>query len=153
MAAEAQYTVPLLINGEERTTTTTFSVVSPASHKAIWTSSSASLSDATDAVAAAQSAFPSWSKTKPAYRRTILLKAADIMQERAQECRDYIMQETGAGALFVKEVDIPGAVEMLRDVAGRISGVCGAVPVCAAEGTSALVFKEPYGVVLGIAPW
>lgn len=42
---------------------------------------------------------------------------------------------------------------MLRDVAGRTTGVMGAIPETSVEGTGAFVFKEPYGVVLGIAPW
>lgn len=45
-------------------------------------------------------------------------------------------------------------LEILRDVSGRIfSALSGEIPICQAEGTSALIVKEPYGVVLGIAPW
>jgi acyl-CoA reductase-like NAD-dependent aldehyde dehydrogenase len=43
--------------------------------------------------------------------------------------------------------------DMLRDVAGRLSGIMGHIPNCEEEGTQALILKEPYGVVLGIAPW
>ncbi|OCL07377.1 aldehyde dehydrogenase [Glonium stellatum] len=149
----ASYTVPLLINGKEVTTSTTFPVVSPSSHETIWHSSSASVDDANAAVAAASAAFPAWSKTKPSVRRNILLKAAEILESRADECAGYMMQETGAEAMFAGGFNIPLTVEMLRDVAGRISGIMGSIPVCASEGTSALVLKEPFGVVLGIAPW
>ncbi|ORX97392.1 Aldehyde/histidinol dehydrogenase [Clohesyomyces aquaticus] len=149
----AAYTVPLLINGKEVTTKTTFEVTSPASHKPIWNASSASLDDVSAAVSAAQAAFPPWSKTKPAFRRGILLKAADILQSRAEECGGYMMQETGAEPPFSAGFNVPLTAEMLRDVAGRISGIMGCIPVCAEEGTSALVVKEPWGVVLGIAPW
>lgn len=86
MSAESPYTVPLLINGKDVVTETTFPVVSPATHKQIWLSSSASLSDVDAAISAAQAAFPSWTKTKPQVRRNILLKAADILEKRAEEC-------------------------------------------------------------------
>lgn len=49
---------------------------------------------------------------------------------------------------------MPLSVELLRDVVGRISSVLdGAVPVTAQEDRSAMVLKEPYGVIMGIIPW
>lgn len=153
MSAESPYTVPLLINGKDVVTETTFPVVSPATHKQIWLSSSASLSDVDAAISAAQAAFPSWTKTKPQVRRNILLKAADILEKRAEECGGYMMQETGAERGFAVGFNVPTAVELIRDVAGRLSGIMGSIPVCQQEGTSALVVKEAFGVVLGIAPW
>ncbi|EON67329.1 hypothetical protein W97_06582 [Coniosporium apollinis CBS 100218] len=147
------YTVPLLINGKEVTTDTTFAVTSPASDKPLWQSASSSKFDALSAVSAAAAAFSAWSKTKPAFRRDIFLRAADILDKRAAECAEYMDQETGSVDAFSKGFNIPVAAEMVRDIAGRISGVMGAIPTCAVEGTSALVLKEPYGVVLGIAPW
>ncbi|KAF2737657.1 aldehyde dehydrogenase [Polyplosphaeria fusca] len=153
MATDSSYTVPLLINGKEVTTNTTFDVTSPSSHNPIWKASTASVEDAKAAVDAAQATFRSWSKTKPAARRTIFLKAADIFQSRSDEYGRYMMQETGADAGFSGGFNVPLAAEMMRDVAGRVSTVMGSIPTCADEGTSALVVKEPWGVVLGIAPW
>jgi len=40
----------------------------------------------------------------------------------------------------------------LRVVAGKISGIVGTVPALQDPSRSAMVMKEPYGVVLGIAP-
>ncbi|CAI6334855.1 unnamed protein product [Periconia digitata] len=147
------YTVPLLINGEEITTSTTFPVTSPASHKQIWASSSASTDDVQSAVAAAKAALPAWSKTKPAARREILIKAGEIVKKRTEELAGYMEQETGAQPGFSSGFNVPLAAEMFLDVAGRIVTITGTIPHCSAEGTSALVVKEPYGVILGIAPW
>jgi acyl-CoA reductase-like NAD-dependent aldehyde dehydrogenase len=147
------YTVPLLINGKEVTTSSTFAVVSPASHKEIWQCSSASVDDVSAAIDAATAAFPAWSKTKPTARRNILLKAADIIDSRKEELGGYMMQETGAEPPFSSGFNVPLAAEMLRDVAGRIGTIMGQIPTCQEEGTAALVVKEPYGVVLGISPW
>lgn len=153
MANETSYAVPLLINGKEVVTSATFPVISPSAHEQIWTSSSASLDDVQCAVSAAQAAFKPWAKTKPSARRDIFLKAADIFASRGEEFGRYMQQETGAAEAFSTGFNVPLTAEMMRDVAGRISTVVGCIPTCAAEGTSALVVKEPFGVVLGIAPW
>lgn len=153
MATDASYTVPLLINGKEVTTKTTFSITSPLSHKQIWQSSSASLEDAKNATTAAQAAFPAWAKMKPAAKRDIFMKAADIIESRASELADYMKVETGAADAFSSGFNVPKCADMLRDVAGRLSSVMGHIPTCEAEGTAALIVKEPLGVVLAIAPW
>lgn len=150
---DPSYTVPLLINGKEVTTNTTFPVTSPSSHKELWQSSSASLEHVQSAVSAAQSALPAWSRFSPSAKRTIFMKAADIIDARATELADYMKHETGAAAAFSSGFNVPKAADMLRDVAGRLSSIQGHIPSCEDAGTSALVLKEPYGVVLGIAPW
>ncbi|RMZ68551.1 salicylaldehyde dehydrogenase [Pyrenophora seminiperda CCB06] len=150
---DTSYTVPLLINGEEVITKTTFSVTSPATSKQVWNSSSASLDDVNSAVSAAKAAFPSWSRMKPSAKRTIFLQAANIVEARAEELANYMEIETGSADAFSKGFNVPKMADMLRDVAGRLSGIMGHIPSCAEEGTSALIVKEPYGVVLGIAPW
>ncbi|KAI8932483.1 hypothetical protein NX059_010667 [Plenodomus lindquistii] len=153
VAPDPSYTVPLLINGQEITTKTTFTITSPVTNKPLWNSSCASLSEVHTAISAAQSAFPAWSKLKIAARRSIFLKAADILEARSAELSSYMELETGAVPGFSSGFNIPKTAEMLRDVAGRLSTIQGAIPTCEDEGTSALLVKEPYGVVLGIAPW
>ncbi|KAJ7114643.1 Aldehyde/histidinol dehydrogenase [Mycena crocata] len=61
-------------------------------------------------------------------------------------------EETGATLPFA-DLNVASAAEMIRDVAGRCSAVMGSIPICQDEDTSALVLKEPYGVVLAFAPW
>ncbi|KAJ5455552.1 uncharacterized protein N7458_003816 [Penicillium daleae] len=146
-------TVPLLINGQEEYTNTTFPVTSPYTNTPCWTASSATPSDALRAVAAADAAFPAWSQTKPTARRDILLKAADLLEERLEENALYMRTEMGADKGASAGFVVPLAIRMLRDVAGRITSICGSVPVLEGEGQSAIVFKEAMGVVLGIVPW
>ncbi|KJR82139.1 vanillin dehydrogenase [Sporothrix schenckii 1099-18] len=147
-------TVPLLINGKEIVTPTVFPVVSPdVGTGSIWQASSASREDAVAAVNAARDAFPAWSLTKPAVRRTILLRAADLLEAHAAEYQACMVQETGSGVGFA-EFNLMTSREIIRDCAGRISGaLSGTAPICDDADTQALVVKEPYGVVLGIAPW
>ena len=61
--------------------------------------------------------------------------------------------ETGATETQSKYVNLLSSIEQLRDVAGRIVTVTGNILVPAEEGKSALMYKEPYGVILGIVPW
>ena len=88
--------LPLWIDGKEVSTSVTYDVFSPSTGDKLWTSYGASAKEATEAVESAQRAFKTWRKTKPAERRKILLKAADIIEARASELVDYMKQETGA---------------------------------------------------------
>ncbi|KAJ7722671.1 Aldehyde/histidinol dehydrogenase [Mycena maculata] len=146
------YTVPLLINGEEKTSASTFPVDSPVSHSTLWSCSLASSADADAALSAANAAFPIWSRTKPAARRTILLKAADLLDQHADELKAHMHQETGAPEAFAT-FNTMTAAEAIRDAAGRCSSIMGSIPISQDEGRMALVLKEPFGVVLAIAPW
>ncbi|QDS70320.1 hypothetical protein FKW77_008486 [Venturia effusa] len=151
--ATANFTVPLLINGKEVRTSTTFPVVSPSTSETVWSSSSASKDEALQAVSAAEAALPAWSKSKPNFRRDIILRAGVLFEKRTSECQEYMMKETGAAESF-SQFNTDTTAEMFRDIAGKIGlALQGEIPVCQQEGTSALVLKEPYGVVLGIAPW
>jgi acyl-CoA reductase-like NAD-dependent aldehyde dehydrogenase len=145
--------LPLTIGGKEIRTSTQFSVVSPDTSEVIWECSSASREDAVAAVEAAARAFPAWSNMRIEDRRRIFLKAADILEARAEECQMYMAKETGALAQF-SGFNITASADLLREIAGGIStALMGSIPVCQEKGTNALVVKEPYGVCLGIAPW
>lgn len=148
-----QVVVPLIINGKEETGTSTFDVVSPYTNKTCWTASSATPKDAIRAVEAAEAAFPAWSQTKPTARRDILLKAADILESRLEENAEFMRTEMGADVGASQFFVVPMSIRMLRDIAGRITSICGSVPVVEEEGQSAIVYKEAMGVILGIVPW
>ncbi|KAF4555974.1 Aldehyde dehydrogenase-like protein 17 [Elsinoe fawcettii] len=147
------YTIPLWIDGKEVTTSVVFDVQSPGTSKQIWKCYGASKKEADQAVEAAQRAFKTWRKTKPQKIRDILLKAAEIMEKRKDELASYQIQETGAPDALTNGFFLPVTIEMLKDVAGRAPTVMGFIPETTIEGTGAFVFKEPYGVNVGIAPW
>lgn len=146
-------TVPLFLSGAEVTTGTTFDVVSPASGKLLHNASSASVEDAVKAVESCADAFPAWAATTMRHRRDIFLKAADVLQARGDELAAYMKEETGAPHGFSAGMNVPLSADILRDIAGRISSIEGSMPMTSDAGTSAMVFREPYGVILGIAPW
>jgi hypothetical protein len=146
-------TVPLWINGKEETPGPTFDVISPQNNKLCWKAASASTEDAIRAVEAAQAAFPSWSKTKPAARQKILFKAADLLEARTAQSGLYMRTEMGTDVGASDYFVLPLSISMLRDIASHIPTITGSVPTLQDNGMSAMVWKEPYGVTLGITPW
>jgi acyl-CoA reductase-like NAD-dependent aldehyde dehydrogenase len=146
-------TIPLWIDGKEETTSSSFDVINPASNEPCWSAASATADDALRAVESASKAFVSWSKSKPAQRMSVLLKTAEILESNSAEYASYMATEMGAEVSVAQFFVLPLAVGMLRDIAGRIVSICGSVPQCQQDGQSGMVFKEPYGVTLGIVPW
>ncbi|THC92826.1 hypothetical protein EYZ11_007698 [Aspergillus tanneri] len=151
--SSAPSVIPLIINGKEEITDSTFDVISPYTNQRCWATASASPQDAIRAVEAAEAAFPAWSQTKPTVRRDILLKAADILESRLEQNAGYMRTEMGADVGASQFFIAPLGIRMLRDIAGRITSICGSVPVVEEEGQSAIVYKEPMGVILGLVPW
>ena len=149
---ESDLVIPLWVNGQEEYLTSTFDVINPSTGTVQWKSASASKEDTERAVAAAQAALPSWRKTKVGFRRDIFLRAADILESKAEEYGKYMQLETGSDAGFSTYFNVPMGVNMLRDLAGRVVTITGTLPECQEDGRSAMVLKEPYGVVLGNAP-
>ena len=146
------WTIPLWRNGEQIPTTKTFDVVSPLSDKLLYKSSAASADDALAAVAAAEKAFMTWGKTKPGYRRDLFLRAAEELARRKDDFWHFCSTETGLTEPYF-EFDFNDALESLKSCAGLIPSVQGSVPAILDEERSAMVVKEPYGVVVSIAPW
>jgi acyl-CoA reductase-like NAD-dependent aldehyde dehydrogenase len=56
--------------------------------------------DARLAVEAAAAAFPAWAQAPPAQRQQIFLKAADILERRAEEVASWLIRETGSAFGF-----------------------------------------------------
>lgn len=152
MASNPSAVTPLIINNESVVTDIKFPVNAPATGELSSHCVGASVDDATRAVEAAQAAFPAWSKTKPHERRDLLMKAADIMASRKEEFIAYQREETGAGRPFSEHTFNLG-VDFIKDFAARISTIEGVVPNVTRDGEGAIVYKEPYGVILSIAPW
>jgi acyl-CoA reductase-like NAD-dependent aldehyde dehydrogenase len=146
------HTVPFLINGSDHTNDKVIDVVSPSSGEVVHQYYSADVKEANAAVDAAAGAFKSWRKTRPSDRRDLLFKAAEIMERRRDELRSYAMSETGSDATWAN-FDITTAISHIKEVAGRVGTLEGAIPITSDPNTTALVLREPYGVVLAIAPW
>ncbi|SPO02108.1 related to aldehyde dehydrogenase [Cephalotrichum gorgonifer] len=149
---ETLYNVPFFLNGKECGTGSTFEIKSPATGKVLHTCSNASSEDVTKAIESAATALKTWRKMTPGRRRDIFLKAGEIMERRRDELAQTMAEETGASLMWAG-FNINVAIDFFKDVAGRVSAIEGSLPATADEGVGAMILKEPYGVVLAIAPW
>jgi len=108
--------------------------------------------DAARAVEAAAAAFPEWSRSLPAQRQAIFLKAADILESRRDEIVGLLARETGASYGFgmFQMSFVPG---LLRQAAAAAYSPLGQIIPSDHPGTLAMGIRRPVGVVGAIAPW
>ncbi|KAI1811837.1 aldehyde dehydrogenase [Poronia punctata] len=148
----ATYTVPFIINGEEQVPQETFEVRSPSTGELVHLCGVATPSHADAAVEAAAAALPAWRDITDGARRDIIMKVTELMEERRSELERHLMDEMGVDRAWATS-NLNLTKEIIKDAAGRISTLSGSVPKVADLNTSAIVLKEPFGVVLAIAPW
>ncbi|KAK5049573.1 hypothetical protein LTR84_004502 [Exophiala bonariae] len=152
MESRSGFVVPLWIDGREVFTQETFDVISPVDGKVSWRASSANESDVMAAVEAASTAFLSWSKTKPAERRSVFLRAHALLIEKRDLAKKYSYVETASSETqFAFEYN--AGMELCLQLANLPAAMTGTVPETNEAGSRAMIIREPYGVVLGIAPW
>lgn len=144
--------VPLWLDGQQKQSDTTFTVLSPKTQKPLWRASSASIEDAEAAVNSAQKAFETWRLTKPYERREIFLRAYYLLKERREQSMDFSTTETGVPEVMFG-FEYNGSMDICYQLASIAGTDKGFVVDPEAKDTSAMVVREPYGVVLGIAPW
>src|SRR5690606_22745469 len=101
---------------------------------------------------AAAAAFVEWSRTGPATRRNLLLRAADALEAKSAAFVDAVAAETGASAMWA-EFNVELAAGMLREAAGLASQAGGEVIPSDVPGNVAMGLRVPAGVVVGMAPW
>jgi vanillin dehydrogenase len=109
--------------------------------------------DARGAVVAAQSAFPGWSATPPAERGRFLERASELLMERQRQIATLVTEETG-GTLGWGMFNVQLAAGMLAYYASETDAPAEEREIPShIPGKQAKTFRQPVGVVLGIAPW
>ena len=108
--------------------------------------------DVRRAIDAAAAAFPAWSKTPPAVRQQIFLRAAEILERRQDEVVSLLARETGASFGFgmFQLHFVPG---LFRQAAGLAYAPIGEILPSDMPGAFAMGMRRPVGVVAAIAPW
>lgn len=124
----------------------------PVTGQPVTTFAAATPEDGIAAVRSAARALPAWAKTGPSCRREILLKAADLLQERASQFEQMMISETGASLPWVR-FNVRLAAGMLREAASLTTHIKGEIIPADKPGTHAFAFRRPVGVVLSIVPW
>ncbi len=106
-----------------------------------------------EAVAAAEKAFVTWSRTTPAERAGFLLKLAERIEAEADGFADLEALNCGKPRYTVTRDETPAVVDVIRFMAGAAR----VVPASAAgeylPGYTSMVRRDPIGVVASIAPW
>lgn len=150
----------LFINGEWVVSKSgkTIDVYDPSAGKVI-----AQIADATDAevdraVAAARTAFDDgrWTGLPPAAREGMMNKLASLLEQHAAEFAELEAIDNGKPMGMAAAVDIPGAIGMIRYMAGWATKIGGSTidPSSAPAGAfHAYVRREPIGVAAQIVPW
>jgi acyl-CoA reductase-like NAD-dependent aldehyde dehydrogenase len=161
-------TIPLLLPSEI-TTSTTFPIFSPLDRdqlSPLWQCSSAGSEQVDLAITSAHNALRKWGALPYPARRDILLKAATLIEENGSLLAKLMEIETGAPSDWSAGFNVPVGVQLIKEVAGRISQECMAASWNGPFGgddeldedsenkpLTEMVWTEPLGVVLGIAPW
>ncbi|KAJ9602587.1 hypothetical protein H2200_012780 [Cladophialophora chaetospira] len=151
--AAGQDVVPLWIDGkaEPLDPSNYIEVFSSAQEKVVHHAQGANESDAIRAADVAWTSFQRWKRTKPEYRRDMLLRVADLYESRADEIAHWQVMETSCSKVFA-HFNIKLAVGLIREFAGSLSTVMvGDIPHI--QDGYGFVFKEPVGPVLLIPPW
>jgi benzaldehyde dehydrogenase (NAD) len=153
-AGDLMHDVKLLIGGRlvAAQGDATFERRNPASGAIVSSAAAAQVADARAAGDAAAAAFPAWSALNPGARRAKLNKAADLLEARAQEIALAVRDETGSTAGW-GHFNVHFAASLLREAAAMTTQVGGEVIPSDVPGSLAMAYRQPAGVVLGIAPW
>jgi len=108
--------------------------------------------DVDRAVDAASAAFAGWSQTGPGIRRTILLKAAELLEARAADFVAVGIAETGATGPWIG-FNVHLGAGILREAAAMTTQIKGELIPSDKPGTLAMAIRQPVGVLVGMAPW
>ncbi len=150
----------LFINNEwvRSTHDATLAVEDPSTAREISRIVDASNADVDRAVAAARAAFDDgrWSNLPPNKRERIINRLADLIEAHAAEFAELEAIDNGKPVGMATMVDVPGAIDMLRYMAGWASKIGG--ELIEPQGTPrgkmfSYVSREPVGVAVQIIPW
>jgi aldehyde dehydrogenase (NAD+) len=138
------------INGEwvSPATAHDFEVINPATEDPIATISLGSTADLDKAVAAAKTAFESYSDTTRETRLTLIRRIIEIYQSKAEEMATTISQEMGAPLSLSRKAQVPAGLAHLLEIVKVLENF----QFEDLKGTT-LMRKEPIGVCGLITPW
>jgi len=125
---------------------------SPVNQNVVTKAAAGKAIDVDKAVSAAQTAFVEWSKTGPSQRRAILNRCADALEARTAEFAQLGAQETGGTAPWLG-FNVGLAAGMLREAASMTTQIKGEIIPANKPGTLSMGYRQPVGVLVGMAPW
>lgn len=143
--------IKLFINGQWVDAPDRGEVINPATEEVIGTFPIASSVQLSAALDAAESGFRIWSATAPARRAEIMLKAARLLRERAEEIAPSITLEHGK-PIEQARLEVIRGCEFFEWDAAEGQRVYGKV-IPSKPGIRYVVVQQPIGPVAAFAPW
>ncbi|WP_329125862.1 gamma-aminobutyraldehyde dehydrogenase [Streptomyces sp. NBC_01465] len=143
------------INGEFREAADgrTLDVTDPCTGEVYETSALSGAADVDAAMEAAAAAFPAWRDATPAARQKVLLRIADVFEERAEELTAAESRDTGKTIAQMTDDELPPCADQIRFFAGAARMLEGRSAGEYMEGLTSIIRREPVGVVAQVAPW
>jgi 1-pyrroline-5-carboxylate dehydrogenase len=153
VAAELGRTYPLVINGERVMTDATFASINPARpSQVVGHVASAGKAEFERAMQAALAAFETWSRTEPATRARILLRAAAALRRRKHEFSAWLVYEVGKNWVEA-DADTAEAIDFLEFYAREMLRLAGPQPLTPSPGEENELRWIPLGVGAVIPPF
>ena len=148
----------LLIGGDwvKPSTDDRIPVIDPATGDEIAAVADASGADVDKAVAAARTAFERgpWATMLPAQREALIWRLADLIDKNADELAELESIDNGKTKQMAGIVDVPGARNYFRYMAGWATRLEGKTVTPSLPGEwHCYTTREPVGVVGAIVPW
>jgi aminobutyraldehyde dehydrogenase len=137
----------------ERGTETEERVLNPRTGELIAAIPEASESQIDMAVAAAESAFLTWSRTTPAQRSAYLLRIAQAIEDDAEGFATLEALNCGKPINAALNDEIPAIVDCWRFFAGAVRSMPAQVAGEYLAGHTSMLRRDPIGIVAQIAPW
>lgn len=154
-AVEAQFGkyYPLIIDGKEINTDEKITSFNPSrSEQVIGYTGKATPELAEQALASAEKAFKTWSKTDPRDRAACLFKAAAIMRRRKNELSAWLVYEAGKNWVEA-DADTAEAIDFLEFYGREMLRLSAPQPLTAVDGEQNELVYIPLGVGVVIPPW
>jgi succinate-semialdehyde dehydrogenase / glutarate-semialdehyde dehydrogenase len=142
----------LLIGGDWTKGSGSFQVLDPATEEPLAEVADGNVSDALDAVTAAQEALSGWAATPPRQRGEILRKAFELMTARSEQFARLMSAENGK-SLRDARGEAAYAAEFFRWYAEEAVRIEGSLMRAPAGGNKILTMHQPIGVSLLVTPW
>jgi len=130
----------------------TLTVTNPYDDTVITTIRQASLQDLDEAYRSAEKAQKDWASQSPASRRQIMMRAAELLEERREEIVDWIVKESGS-TVGKANVEVSLAAAITLEASSFPSRVHGKIMESNTPGKEVRVYRRPLGVVGVISPW
>lgn len=145
---------PLIIDNEscEASGGDRYEVLNPLDGSLASSCAAATADDAARAAAAAQTAYLSWRSSSPSERRTLLLKAADILDEKTPDFISAMRREIGASDLWAG-FNVHLASTLFREAASLATRIQGNTIPTDKPNTLSMTVRQPVGPCLSIVPW